>query len=190
KPVHVKQTDDIIISSKDSLNSGYDHLHRNWIKNNTDEIFLVIDEAHHATAKTYRKLISNIQNCVSQFRILGLTATPFRTSDDEQGLLKKVFHDDIIYKIDLRTLIRLGILSEPYFEEVATGQNIIEQYELTEEQIKELNSEFGDFNSILGEQISSSIAKNKERNLIIVNRYVSQKEKYKQTIVFAINVDN
>jgi len=190
KPVHIKQTDDIIISSKDSLNAGFDHLYKNWIKNNTDEIFLVVDEAHHATAKTYRKLISNLKEKVSQFRMLGLTATPFRTAEDEQGLLKKVFPDDIIYKIDLRTLIRLGILSEPHFEEVTTGQNIIEQFDLTDEQINELNSKFGDFNTILGENISKSIATNKERNLTIINRYITQKAKYKQTIVFALNVDN
>lgn len=190
KPVHIKQTDDIIISSKDSLNAGFNHLYKNWIKNNTDEIFLVVDEAHHATAKTYRKLISNLKEKVSQFRMLGLTATPFRTAEDEQGLLKRVFPDDIIYKIDLRTLIRLGILSEPHFEEVTTEQNIIEQFDLTDEQINELNSKFGDFNTILGENISKSIATNKERNLTIVNRYITQKSKYKQTIVFALNVDN
>jgi ATP-dependent helicase IRC3 len=190
KPINIQKTDDLIISSKDSLNSGFEYLYKNWIKNNVNEVFLVIDEAHHATAKTYRNLISNIKSQVSNFKMLGLTATPFRTADDEQGLLKKVFPDDIIYKIDLRTLIRLGILSEPHFEEVTTGQNIIEQFELTENQIKELNSRFGDFNSILGERISNSIATNKERNLTIVNRYVSQKEKYRQTIVFAISIDN
>lgn len=190
KPVNIKQSDDLIISSKDSLNAGFAHLHKNWIKNNTDEIFLVIDEAHHATAKTYRKLITDIKENVSQFKMLGLTATPFRTAEDEKGLLKKVFPDDIVYKIDLRTLIRLGILSEPHFEEVTTGQNIIEQFDLNEEQINELNAKFGDFNSILGENISRSIATNKERNMTIVNRYVAQKSKYKQTIVFAISVDN
>ena len=190
KPIHIKQTDDIIISSKDSLNAGFDHLYRNWIKDNTDEIFLVVDEAHHATAKTYRKLISNLKEKVSQFRLLGLTATPFRTAEDEKGLLKKVFPDDIIYKVDLRTLIRLGILSEPHFEEVTTGQNIIQQFDITEEQINELNSKFGDFNTILGENISHSIATNRERNLTIINRYVTQKSKYKQTIVFALSVDN
>ena len=190
KPVNIRPTDDIIISSKDSLNSGFNHLQKKWIENSEDEIFLVIDEAHHATAKTYRKLIENLKSSVSKFKMLGLTATPFRTAEDEKGMLKKVFPDDIIYKIDLRTLIRLGILSEPHFEEVSTGQNIIEQYELSEQQIQELNSKFGDFNAILGEQISQSIANNKERNLTIVNRYVTQKSRYKQTIVFAINVDN
>ncbi|MDR3287591.1 MAG: DEAD/DEAH box helicase family protein [Prevotellaceae bacterium] len=190
KPINIQKTDDIIISSKDSLSAGFNHLLKNWIKNNTDEVFLVIDEAHHATAKTYRKLILNLKNNVSVFKMLGLTATPFRTAEDEKGLLKKVFPDDIIYKIDLKTLIRFGILSEPHFEYVETKMDIINQYELTEKQIKELNSKFGDFNTILGENISKTIADNKERNSIIVNRYISQKKKYKQTIVFAINVAN
>ena len=185
KPINIKPSDDLIISSKDSLNAGFNHLYNNWIKGNTEEIFLIIDEAHHATAKTYRKLIQNIQENVSRFQMLGLTATPFRTAESEQGLLKKVFPDDIVYKIDLRTLIRLGILSEPHFEEVATGLNFIK--DLSEEQIEQLN--YFDIDSI-GTGIAKTIAENDERNLTIVNKYLQNKEKYKQTIVFALNVDN
>jgi ATP-dependent helicase IRC3 len=185
KPINIRTTDDLIISSKDSLNAGFDHLYNNWIKNNTDEIFLVIDEAHHATAKTYRKLIQDIQSNVSRFQMLGLTATPFRTAENEQGLLAKVFPDDIVYKIDLRTLIRLGILSEPHFEEVSTGLNFAK--DLSEEQIDKLN--YFDIESI-GAGIAKTIAENDERNLLIVNKYVKQKGKYKQTIIFALNVDN
>lgn len=185
KPINIQKTDDLIISSKDSLNAGFNHLYNNWIKGNTDEIFLVIDEAHHATAKTYRKLIKNIQENVSHFQMLGLTATPFRTAESEQGLLKKVFPDDIIYKIDLRTLIRLGILSEPYFEEVNTGLDFTKN--LSDEQIEQLN--YFDIDSI-GANIAKTIAENDERNLTIVNKYLLNKDKYKQTIVFALNVDN
>ena len=189
KPVHVKPADDIIVASKDSVNAGFDILYKNWIKNNTDELFLVIDEAHHATARTYRKLIFGLKEKVPIFRMLGLTATPFRTNEDEKGLLKKVFPDDIIYKADLRTAIRLGILSEPYFEEQKTGQNIIEQYGLSEKQIADLNSKFGDFDSILG-KVANDIANNKERNYSIVKHYVQNKEKYRRTLVFAINKTN
>ena len=185
KPINIRPSDDLIISSKDSLNAGFNHLYNNWIEGNTEEIFLVIDEAHHATAKTYRKLIENIQENVSHFQMLGLTATPFRTAESEQGLLKKVFPDDIVYKIDLRTLIRLGILSEPHFEEVATGLNFIK--DLSEEQIEQLN--YFDIDSI-GTGIAKTIAENDERNLTIVNKYLLNKKKYKQTIVFALNVDN
>jgi superfamily II DNA or RNA helicase len=184
KPVNIRPTDDIIISSKDSLNAGFDHLYNNWLKGN-DEIFLVIDEAHHATAKTYRKLIKNLTEKVQQFRMIGLTATPFRTADDEQGLLAKVFPDDIIYKVDLRTLISRGILSEPIFEEVNTDFDMTKL--LSEEQLD--NLKYFDIDTI-GKATAKTIAENDTRNWVIVNRYQKNKSKYKQTIVFALNQDN
>lgn len=185
KPVNIQRTDDIIISSKDSLNAGFDHLYNNWLKGNEKEIFLVIDEAHHATAKTYRKLIKNLREKVGEFRLLGLTATPFRTAEDEQGLLAKVFPDDIVYKVDLRTLISRGILSEPIFEEVRTEFDMTRY--LDEEQLD--NLQYFDIESI-GRGTAQTIAENDQRNWAIVNRYVSNKSKYKQTIVFALNVFN
>jgi ATP-dependent helicase IRC3 len=184
KPVHIKATDDLIISSKDSLNSdsGLEYL-TNWLKDEK-ELLLVIDEAHHATAKTYRKLIESIRKKVS-LQILGLTATPFRTAKEEQGLLTKVFPDGIIHKTDLITLINRGFLSEPHFEEVVTGVNFVEN--LSDEQIKQLNR--FDIDSISSE-IASTIAENSVRNSLIVNKYINQKEKYKPTIIFALNKAN
>lgn len=184
KPVNIKPTDDIIISSKDSLNAGFDHLYNNWLKGN-NEIFLVVDEAHHATAKTYRKLIKNLKEKVEQFRMVGLTATPFRTAEVEQGLLAKVFPDDIIYKVDLRTLIGRGILSEPIFEEVNTDFDMTKL--LSEEELD--NLKYFDIDTI-GKATAKTIAENDTRNWIIVNRYKKNKGKYKQTIVFALNQDN
>jgi ATP-dependent helicase IRC3 len=184
KPIHIKQSDDIIISSKDSLNAGFGHLYKNWLKGNK-EVFLVIDEAHHATAKTYRKLIHNLTSKVENFRMIGLTATPFRTAEVEQGLLSKVFPDDIIYKVDLRTLINRGILSEPIFEEEKTGYDILR--ELSEVEIDALN--YSGIDKI-GKATAKTIAENGQRNWSIVNRYTKNKEKYKQTIVFALNQDN
>ncbi len=54
---------------------------------------------HHATAKTYRKVIDYLQEKVPEVKTIGLTATPFRTADSERGLLKKVFPDDIVYTV-------------------------------------------------------------------------------------------
>lgn len=185
KPINIEPTDDLIISSKDSLNAGFNHLYKNWIKGNTNEVFLVIDEAHHAIAKTYRRLINNLKDKVDEFKVLGLTATPFRTVDDENGLLYKVFPDDIIYKVDLRTLIHRGILSEPIFEEVETQIDMTSI--LTEKDIE--NIRYFDIETI-GKKTAKSIAENDKRNWIIVNRYIENKDKYKQTLVFALNVDN
>lgn len=112
RPVHIEPSDDIIIASKDSLNSGLDHLLHNWVRY-LPELLLVVDEAHHATAKTYRKLIDAVKKDMrergqeNEFKMLGLTATPFRTDENEKGLLKKVFPDDIIFSEHLRNLIGL-----------------------------------------------------------------------------------
>ena len=185
KPVNIEPTDDIIISSKDSLNKGFKFLYKNWIKNNHDEIFLVIDEAHHATAKTYRRLINQVNEKVKAFKMLGLTATPFRTAESEKGHLKKVFPDDVIYQIDLRTLINRGILSEPIFKEIKTDFDMTKV--LNEKELDHIK--FFDIDSI-GRNTAKSIAQNSKRNHCIVDHYIENKSKYKQTLVFALNIDN
>lgn len=183
KPVRIKPTDDIIISSKDSLNSGFEYLQKNWL-NGTEEVLLIIDEAHHATAKTYRKLIENIKKEVRIFKMIGLTATPFRTAESEKGLLIKVFPDDIIHKVDLKTLVTKGILSEPHFEEIKTNYKIEE-----DELIKIKESKFSDFGSLSAKTLKT-ISENSKRNRVIVDKYKNNKAKYEQTLVFAINKDN
>ncbi len=182
RPVNIRNTDDIIIASKDSLNSGLRYLLNNW---KTVELFLVVDEAHHATAKTYRKLINSVENNVDDFRMLGLTATPFRTSENEKGLLAKLFTDEIVYGIDLRTLISRGILSEPIFYEQKTNFKMSDV--LTEKQMD--NIQHFDIDSI-GKDVAKNIGENKTRNNIIVDYYLKNENRFKQTLIFALNVDN
>jgi superfamily II DNA or RNA helicase/tetratricopeptide (TPR) repeat protein len=190
KPVNIKQTDDIIIASKTSLCRGLKHLDR-WLDANSDDAFLVIDEAHHSTAREYRKLIDNIKQRAKGFKMLGLTATPFRTADNEQGLLKRLFPDDIVYKIDLRELINRGILSEPIFESVPTGINmatLFAEHDAGDVLKRIVNDSFFDIETI-GKETAQAIAKNRERNNAIVSKYVKNRDKYKQTLVFALNQD-
>jgi superfamily II DNA or RNA helicase len=188
RPVNIQPSDDIIIASKDSLNSGLHHLLEKWV-NHTDEILLVIDEAHHATAKTYRKLITAIKENFADrqkatgFRMLGLTATPFRTRDDEKSLLKKVFPDDIIFSEHLRKLITKGILSEPIFISLDTKQRLYG--ELTQKDIKTIE----DFDK-LPKKIAEKIASSKMRNKLIVDHYIENRQKYKPLLVFAIDVNH
>ena len=185
--VNIKKDDDIIFASKDSLRSdrSFNYLKTNFL-DGQDEIFLVIDEAHHAPAQTYRKLIQRIEENVPKFRMLGLTATPIRSGNHEKGYLAKIFPDDMVYDIDLKSLITLGILAEPKFEEIRTGQDF--KKDLDEEQIRKINDGF-DLESI-GFDVAKKIADNNERNNLIVSRYVDNKEKYGKTIVFAVNKEN
>ena len=186
KPVNIKEEDDILIATVGSLSNGFRYLYDRWMKKiENEELILVIDEAHHATAKTYRKLIEKIKENITSLKILGLTATPFRTAEEEMGLLLKVFPDNIIHKVDLRTLINRGILSEAIFESIETGIDLTKN--LSEKELESLK--YFDIES-LGKNTAKTIAENRERNWKIVNTYLSNKRKYGQTLVFALNQDN
>lgn len=184
KPVNIQSSDDIVIASKDSLNSDSGLKYLSNICNNA-ELFLVIDEAHHAIAKTYRKLIDLIKCKASNFKMLGLTATPYRTAESEEGLLGKLFTDGIIFSVDLRELISRGILSDPIFYEQKTN---FEMYEVFNEKDIEKIKHF-DIDTI-GKATAKIIGENKKRNNAIVNYYLKNKKEFKQTLVFSLGVDN
>jgi hypothetical protein len=78
---------------------------RNMTKIKTNNYdYVIIDEFHHAAARSYRKLIDNI----SPNFMLGLTATPFR--GDRQDVIE-LCNSNIIVEYELRTGIDGGILS-------------------------------------------------------------------------------
>ena len=91
--INIKETDDILFVSKDSAGRNLEKLNK-WIKNES-EIYLIIDEAHHSTARTYQKIINYFYENVENVKIIGLTATPMRTAKREQGKLAEIFCDGI-----------------------------------------------------------------------------------------------
>ncbi|MBP3931905.1 MAG: DEAD/DEAH box helicase family protein [Peptostreptococcaceae bacterium] len=182
-PVNIKNEDDFIIASKDSLNYNKEYL-QSWLDYNKDNVCIIIDEAHHATAKTYRNIINMAEkSCKNNLKIIGLTATPTRTNDNEKGLLGKIFSDGICYSVDLRTLVNNGILSKPEFIDLKTD------YKMD----RELNSY--ELNALrrfqnMPDSIAKQIAVNKERNNFIVNHYIDNKSKYGKCLVFAVNIEH
>lgn len=182
-PVNIENNDDFIIASKDSLNYNKEYLQK-WLDNNKDNVCLVIDEAHHATAKSYRNIISMVQNaCKNNVKIIGLTATPIRTNEREKGLLGKIFEDGISYSVDLKSLINNGILSKPIIRDLKTDFKM--KRELSNSELSSLKK-FAN----LPEKVAKDIVLNKERNRFIVNHYIRNKEEYGKCLVFAINVDH
>lgn len=74
----------VVVSSVQTLNSGRNGAGRMTRFDPKDFGLLVIDEAHHATGNSYRKVISHFQqnpNC----KILGVTATPNRHDEEALG---------------------------------------------------------------------------------------------------------
>ncbi len=177
KPVHIKKDDNILIAGKDSIVRSLYKLDE-WLSG--EEIFLVVDEAHHAVAKSYKKIITHVEEHAKSMKLLGLTATPFRTSDDEKGALKQIFTDDIVYKTDLNALIKKGILATPVFDEYDTEIQFTEHLGI--QALKNIENL-----DVIPENIAQEIADNRERNSLIVNKYLENYEKYGPTIVFALN---
>ena len=70
---------------------------------------LVIDEAHHAVAASYRRIIDHVRNTNPDARIFGVTATPNR--GDKKGL-REVF-DNVADQVRLGELIASGHLVPP-----------------------------------------------------------------------------
>lgn len=175
----IQPSDNLLIISKDSIGRNLDRLDR-WLAGE-QELYLIVDEAHHSTAKTYRKVIDYVRGKVPHVKLIGLTATPFRTAEDEQGLLAKIYSDDIAYQIGLKELINRQILSKPIFEAYYTDEEYGGSLGLDAwESIQHLD--------VLPDDIAEQIAVSAARNKLIVDTYLAKQKQYGQTIVFAVNV--
>ncbi|MFV8752861.1 DEAD/DEAH box helicase [Nannocystaceae bacterium ST9] len=145
-------------------------------------LFVVIDEAHHAPAKSYRDIIRQLQS-QKRFRVLGLTATPTRTIAEERPILNQLFAGNILYQVDLRRLIDLGTLARPRLVRVSTQADV--ESGLTDAD-RDHFARFGD----LSEAWLARIANITERNSVIVQHYLSHRSRYGKTLMFAVNVDH
>lgn len=126
---------------------------------------IVIDESHHATARTYRRILSAYPNA----KILGGSATPFRL--DGKGL-GDVF-GEIVVAATARELIELGFLVKPV------------TYAPAAPDLSNVNIQAGDFN--LGE-LGAAMTKPK---LVgdIVETWV-QRAHGRRTVCFAVNIEH
>lgn len=181
RTIDIKPSDNLLIISKDSIGRNLNRLD-NWLAGE-DEIFFVIDEAHHSTAKTYRKVIDYVKSRVKNLKLIGLTATPFRTVESEQGLLAKIFTNDIIYQIGLKDLINAHILSTPKFETYFTEENYGADLGLEAlESIQHLDQ--------LPDNVANEIASSAARNKLIVETFKKKAAEYGQTIIFVVSINH
>lgn len=78
---------------------------------------LVIDETHHATARTYLELVERLRMVNPNLRILGVTATPIRADGD--GLSRLFEH--VSFRITIADLVKQHYLVQPRWLGIATG---------------------------------------------------------------------
>jgi superfamily II DNA or RNA helicase len=83
---------------------------------------VIIDEFHHSGAKTYRKLNDKFWNHI--YYRLGVTATPFRSQEEETILLESVLAE-VIYKITYEQAVEKGYIVpvDAYYIDVPTTQS-------------------------------------------------------------------
>lgn len=87
---------------KDLKNVTIENIDSTALKSATNFDCLIIDEAHHAAAKTYQKLNKTAWNTI-YYRFF-MTATPFR-NDNEETLLFEAIAGKVIYSLDYKTAI-------------------------------------------------------------------------------------
>lgn len=145
-----------------------------------ENLHVVIDEAHHAPAKSYRDVIREYQQSGGRF-LLGLTATPTRTVEAERPELSKLFNGNVIHQVDTRNLIERGILARPIPVHVETHAD-------AEKGVTAADRKYLAQFHKLSEAWLNRIAKIKERNEAILQHYLENKKKYGKTLVFAINI--
>ena len=173
---YARKDTDIIIGSVQSLSRNLDYI-PSVIR---DKVMIIVDEAHHTTAKTYRRVIDKIRGISHNTKLLGLTATPVRTIEKETYQLMKLYDDSIIYSISMGELVKRGVLSVPEFETVMTDFDIEAHIDIDEEKYIR---KWGELSPGLVEFLAGVC----ERNELIVNTYIRNKERYGKTIIFAMN---
>lgn len=174
----ISPKDDVIIATLQTITKAYNESHPALLKfldSAKEKIFVVFDEAHHAAAPSYRRLILNLRERYPKMYLLGLTATPY---SKKEGWLAKIFPQNFKQFISASELMAQGILAKPNPVQVKT--DIVPDFD--EREYKKWISSFQDR---LPENIITELAENETRNLKIAKHYKENAEKYGKTIIFA-----
>lgn len=134
---------------------------------------MIIDEAHHATAKSYTKVIEELGFFEGSPKklLVGVTATPKR--GDGTGL-GNIF-EEIVFERSIHTMIRSGYLSS------LKGKQIFTHIELAK-----VGKRKGDF--VTSEL--SKVVNTPARNRLIVDHYIEYASDRKKALAFCADVQH
>lgn len=172
----LEEDDDLIISSVQSMCNNTVYL-PNIL---SEKVIIVVDEAHHTLAPSYRRIIKAIREKRPDAKLLGLTATPVRLTEKATSQLMKIFDNKIVFSVSMSDLIADKTLATPKYIPVDTNVDIETLIDIDE---RKYIAKWGE----LPESLVMKVAKTNERNEVIVEEYCKNKEKYGKTIIFALN---
>lgn len=133
---------------------------------------LVIDEAHHAVAASYRRIIDRVRDANPEARVFGVTATPNR--GDRKGL-REVF-DNVADQISLGELIASGHLVPPRTFVIDVG---------VQDELKSVRKTSSDFDMSEVANIMDCAPVTEE-----VIRHWKEKAGDRQTVIFCSTVEH
>lgn len=168
---------EVIVASISSICRNKEHLRRIL----GSKVMIVVDEAHHTLAPTYQNTIKLIQKYRKDVKLLGITATPVRANDSDSKKLLEIYGNNIVYNISMSSLIAEGILADPKFKQIETGEDFEPEITIDEEK---LIRKYGE----LPETLVNKIATSNSRNQVILNEYLNHSKEYGKTLIFALNV--
>lgn len=168
---------------------------------------VIVDEAHRASAKETKKAIDRLMAYAGFSKsLIGLTATPGRTGDAETALFQAMFDNKII-DIDTSILNQLN-LSKVEADNTTPEKDIIKYFqergilaklkrtplqygELSDAEIAKLRIHMtsNGYRDVT-EAFLKTIAMNKRRNAVIVNKLIDLNNMHIPTIVFACSVEH
>ncbi|MFH1254647.1 MAG: DEAD/DEAH box helicase [bacterium] len=138
------------------------------LKKNDFDI-LMIDETHHAPAKSYQRIIKDLGFLDNPEKLLiGVTATPMRSDKKELG---QIF-SKLVYSITIGELIKAGYLSD------VVGRRVLTSFNLSN-----VPSDKGDF---VARELAT-VVNTKDRNKFIVNKF-KEYAANRKAIAFCVNV--
>lgn len=189
-PAHKAFDADIYVACINSMQSSIDHIKNMISKERREKLIIVIDEAHHGVSGSYQEVIKRIRsylchNCI----LLGLTATPYRMSKDDQNALNGMYniyrgglYNGFVYEVKISKLIKNGTLSTPIYIPVPSNYNGIEVFSKDNKALEY----FRQFRE-LSPSMLNKMSRHKVRNATIVEEFLNNKEKFGKTLIFALN---
>lgn len=167
---------DVVVASMATINRA-NNLDRLLASNPRFDL-IVVDECHHTVARTWRALVAAVRERFPAARLLGLSATPFRTDRDEDTVLRRIFDDTILHEVGATELIERRVLAQPLFVEVDT-EEVLEFAGAMASEDEDL-----DFTPAQLEQI----AQRQARNRLMVDVYLARRGVWGPTVFFACTI--
>ncbi len=133
---------------------------------------ILLDEFHHSGAKTYRKL--NQKAWKNIYYKFGLTATPFRSQDNERLLLESVL-SKVIYRIDYHIAVKKGYIAplEAYYIDLPKVKTTAYTW-------KEVYSELIVGNKVRNEKISELLNRLQDSPTLCLVKEIAHGDKLKE----------